>query len=272
MRTPRNSCVVVSDQSSSPRPIWKKFAGPSMNVLPSAVTMSRTNSSTGTLSRTCARTQLWKLHMPFSCSAVRLMRSRSPHFSAHQSMNSAALQHLVDGLRALLRVLVVEERRAPRPASAACRSRRGTAAAGTRRRSQSGDGVRPSSFHFAMSFSSMKLFAGRSGNLSSFANGSVTCATSAWPPKRIMTCVSPASFAVTSPSARTAATASLSASNCAVGVTSSRVPSDQIAVIESCCCSPGTMSRVAGNTSSLVTVASAFAAGAARRLRATGAR
>src|SRR5262249_21141326 len=66
----------------------KKLAGPSVKVLPSAVTISRAMRSTDLPSRRLARTQLWKLHIPFSCSRSRLMRRRSPHFRAQKSTHS----------------------------------------------------------------------------------------------------------------------------------------------------------------------------------------
>ena len=137
----------------------------------------------------------------------------------------------------------------------------------------SGDGVRPRSCHLAISFSSMKLFAGDVGiRRRAWRRAASPATTVAWPQKRTMTCVSPRALAVTSPPGVTAATPSLSASNWAVAVTSSTRPSLQVAVTRICCCSPGTMTRCGGQTSSCVDVGSLGARAPGRRLRASACR
>ena len=174
------------------------------------------------------------------------MRSRSPHFSAHQSTNSGRGRAPCRSPSPACPASCPRGTPAPRPASAACRWRRGRAGGGTPRREHSGDGVRPRSFHFAIELLVDEVVRRqRRGRSPASRYGSVTCATSAWPPKRIMTCVSPAALRGDEAVGVTAATASLRASNWAVAVTSSRRPSVQVAVTASCCCSPGTITRAA---------------------------
>ena len=187
------------------------------------------------------RTQLWKLHMPLFLEQVAVDAQQIAPFERPEIDELRPVQHVVDRLACACR--------------AALSARNALISAGVgkvpmasrwmRRKNSSslhsGDGVRPRSFHLAISLSSMKLSSRRVGIAVEWPYGSVTCTTVAWPPKRIMMCVSPRPLAVTRPSGVTAATASLSASNWAVRSRlrfgrRSRWPARTI-----CCCSPGTI-------------------------------